>query len=43
MPMGVIPRDDDKSLQFFAEAGPLHVDTLDVRPLRSAWSPTPSR
>jgi len=43
MPMGVIPRDDDKSLQMFAEAGPLHVDTLDVRPLRSAWSLAPSR
>jgi len=38
MPMGVIPRDDDKSLQMFAEGAPLRIDTLDVRTLRSSWS-----
>jgi len=37
MPIGVIPPDGEKSLQIFAEAAPLHVDTLDVHVLRSAW------
>jgi len=37
MPMGVIPPDAEKSLHIFAEAGPLHVDTLDVHIPRSAW------
>ncbi len=37
MPMGVIPPEGDKSLHIFAEAAPLHVDTLDVHILRSVW------
>jgi sucrose-6-phosphate hydrolase SacC (GH32 family) len=37
MPMGTIPPDDDKSLQIFAEAVPLRVETLEVHTLRSAW------
>lgn len=37
MPMGVIPPDADKSLYIFAEAAPLHVDTLDVHILHSGW------
>jgi fructan beta-fructosidase len=39
MPMGVIPQDNNRSLQVFAEAAELHVDTLEVHPLRSAWQP----
>lgn len=37
MPMGIIPADNDKSLQIFAESAPLNVETLDVHLLRSAW------
>jgi len=37
MPIGVIPPDGEKSLRIFAEAAPLHIDSLDVHVLRSAW------
>ncbi|MBN1505364.1 MAG: DUF4980 domain-containing protein [Sedimentisphaerales bacterium] len=37
MPISVIPPDGDKSLQVSADAAPLHVDTLEVHPLRSVW------
>ena len=37
MPMGVIPPDDHESLQIFAEAAPLRVDSLEVHTLHSAW------
>ena len=37
MPIGVIPADDDKSLQFSARAGKASILSLDVYCLRSVW------
>ena len=37
MPIGVIPADDDKSLQVFTKGGNTKIDSLEVYQLRSAW------
>jgi len=37
MPMGVIPPDDDRTLEVFTEGGAATVRTLEVYELRSAW------
>jgi fructan beta-fructosidase len=37
MPMGVIPPDEDRGLEVFAEGGPATVRSLEVYELRSAW------
>ena len=37
MPIGVIPADEDRSLQLSAEAGKAKILSLDVYRLRSAW------
>ena len=37
MPMGVIPPDEDRTLEVFTEGGPATVRSLEVYELRSAW------
>ena len=37
MPMGVIPPDEDRTLEVFTEGGPATVRSLEVNELRSAW------
>jgi sucrose-6-phosphate hydrolase SacC (GH32 family) len=37
MPLGVIPADDNRTLEVFAEGGPVKVNALEVVELRSAW------
>lgn len=37
MPMGVIPKDEDKSLAIFAKGGAVRLRELQVYELRSAW------
>ncbi|MBN1345210.1 MAG: GH32 C-terminal domain-containing protein [Phycisphaerae bacterium] len=37
MPIGVIPPDDNKTLEIFAKGGPAKATVLDVRELKSAW------
>jgi len=37
MPIGVIPADNDKSLQLHAKGGGVRIGSLEVYRLRSAW------
>lgn len=37
MPIGVIPADDNRSLEIFSRGGSTKVDSLEVYELRSAW------